>query len=219
MKINEVVKCVKGLVRVLKVEDGKYLVVDCEKKTMPYWTELNEYEEAEFEIESRELTPEEKKIARQRFTMIADILPVIGDKDKRGEMIQRAADEFGVTKQTVRKYLCQYLVYQNVECLAPAAKEKRALSKDEKNMRWALNKYFYTTEKNSLPVAYKMMLKEKYCGEKRDLLEQCPSFDQFRYFYRKTKNLQNYYISKDGLKDYQRWQYQRLRKLYIVKTL
>ena len=61
MKINEVVKCVKGLVRVLKVEDGKYLVVDCEKKTMPYWTELNEYEEAEFEIESRELTPEEKK--------------------------------------------------------------------------------------------------------------------------------------------------------------
>jgi len=36
------------------------------------------------------------------------------------------------------------------------------------------------------------------------LAEEYPSFYQFRYFYRKTRNLQNFYISRDGLKNYQR---------------
>ena len=49
-----------------------------------------------------------------------------------------------------------------------------------------------------------MMLKEKYCDQHGQLLEQYPSFDQFRYFYRKTKKMQQYYISRDGIKDYQR---------------
>ena len=31
-----------------------------------------------------------------------------------------------------------------------------------------------------------------------------PSIYQFRYFYKKTKNLQNFYISRDGIKKYQR---------------
>ncbi len=36
------------------------------------------------------------------------------------------------------------------------------------------------------------------------LIGTYPSFHQFRYFYRKTKKMQNFYISRDGLKNYQR---------------
>ena len=75
---------------------------------------------------------------------------------------------------------------------------------DEKNMRWALNKFFYTKHKNSLPVAYTLLLKEKYCDSLGNLLPEYPSFYQFRYFYRRTKKMQTYYISRDGLKDYQK---------------
>lgn len=48
------------------------------------------------------------------------------------------------------------------------------------------------------------MLKEKYCDGEGVLLPHYPSFYQFRYYYRKHKKLQNYYISRDGLKSYQR---------------
>lgn len=71
-------------------------------------------------------------------------------------------------------------------------------------MRWALNKYFYTRRKNSLQTVYTFMLKEKYCDDNGILLSKYPSIHQFRYFYRKHKNMQTYYISRDGLKNYQR---------------
>ena len=59
-------------------------------------------------------------------------------------------------------------------------------------------------KKQSLMTAYTMMLKEKYCDALGVLAEEYPSYYQFRYFYRKTRNLQNFYISRDGLKNYQR---------------
>ena len=108
------------------------------------------------------------------------------------------------SKQTIRKYLCLYLDYQNIAALAPAPKVEKELTQDEKNMRWALNKFFYSKHKNSLNTAYTFMLKEKYCTADGQLVEKYPSFDQFRYFYRKTKSMQKYYISRDGIKDYQR---------------
>ena len=49
-----------------------------------------------------------------------------------------------------------------------------------------------------------MMLKEKYCNAEGELTEDYPTFNQFRYFYRKTRKLENFYIKRDGIKDYQR---------------
>jgi transposase InsO family protein len=48
------------------------------------------------------------------------------------------------------------------------------------------------------------MLKAKYCDREGRLVDFYPSFYQFRYFYRKTKKLQTYYIARNGLKNYQR---------------
>ena len=47
-------------------------------------------------------------IANQRFTMIADILPVIDDDKARGKAITRIATEYGVSKPTIRRYLKLY---------------------------------------------------------------------------------------------------------------
>ena len=51
---------------------------------------------------------------------------------------------------------------------------------------------------------YQIQLKEKYCNEEGVLADKYPTFYQFRYYYRKNKNMQKYYISRDGIKSYQR---------------
>ena len=137
--------------------------------------------------------------------MIAPILAFIADDRIRSRLICSVAEGHGVSKATVRNHLCLYLAYMDVAAFAPRRREDdRQLTQDEKYMRWALNKFFYTTKKQSLMTAYTMMLKEKYCDALGVLAEEYPSFYQFRYFYRKTRNLQNFYISRDGLKNYQR---------------
>ena len=199
--------------RVLQSQGDKSLVIDCIKKTMPTWIDaaaLSDFTEcsetALHELTqypgSRELTQNEQRIAQEHFTLIAGVLPFIGNEQKRSQMIDFLADQ--QSKQTIRKYLCLYLVYQELAALAPPPKAEKELTKDEKNMRWALNKFFYTKHKNSLNTAYTLMLKERYCDQQGQLVEAYPTFDQFRYFYRKTKKMQQYYISRDGIKDYQR---------------
>ena len=48
------------------------------------------------------------------------------------------------------------------------------------------------------------MLKEKYSDSMGDLYEHYPTFNQFRYYYQKNRKMQTYYISRNGLKNYQR---------------
>ena len=201
------------IIRVLKSYGDKALVIDCIKRTMPKWVDGDSlsnyddcgedemYERTDYSF-GRELTPKEERIAQERFTMISGVLPFIGNEQKRSQMIDFLAEH--QSKQTIRKYLCLYLVYQDIDALAPPPRTEKELSKDEKNMRWALNRFFYTKQKNSLMTAYTLMLKEKYCDSLGQLVAAYPTFDQFRYFYRKTKKMQQYYISRDGIKDYQR---------------
>ena len=166
--------------------------------------ELSEQTDVElFDVES--LDAATRKIVHDRYTIIAGVLPFIADDKMRSMVISRIADEQDICKQTVRNYLCLYLAYQNISALAPKRnKEDKPLSKDEKNMRWALNKFFYTKNQNSLTTAYTLMLKHKYSDSTGSLLPEFPTFNQFRYFYRKHRNMQTYYISRNGLKNYQR---------------
>lgn len=151
------------------------------------------------------LDADQRKVMHERYTMIAPILPFLSDDKVRSKLICSIAEEHKVSKQTVRNYLCLYLSYMDITVLAPKKrKDEKELTQDERNIRWALNKFFYTTKKQSLMTAYTMMLKEKYCDAMGMLAEEYPSFYQFRYFYRKTRKMQNFYISRDGLKNYQR---------------
>ena len=211
MKKNDIVKIEAGLFRILSFDGEKVLAIDCEKKTMPQFFPLSFFEGAEIheEISSsfpfwEELTPSERKIAQKRYTMIAAAVAVIADKQKRNAMMDYASEQFGVSKQTLRSFLCSYLIYQDISVLAPQRKKEKELTRDQKNIRWALNKFFYTRNQNSLSTAYTMMLKEKYCDAYGNLVSKYPSFNQFRYFYRKNRKMENFHISRDGLTAYQR---------------
>ena len=205
------------MLRVLKIKEGTALVVDCVKSRMPCWINQSDWDNA-VEISEDDLLeetgmclPEDisaaaNRVMHKRFHMIAGILPFVDDKKKRSFLIEEAVRMYGVSVNTVKNYLISYLVYQNILVLAPKEKvaEKKELTQDEKNMRWALNKYYYTQKKQSISTAYTQMLKEKYCDGKGHLQGHYPSIHQFRYFYRKTRKMQTYYISRNGMKDYQR---------------
>ena len=211
MKKNDIVKTEAGLFRILAIDEERVLAIDCEKKSMPQFFSLSFFEGAEIQDEIpstfpswEELSPNERKIAQKRYTMIATAVAVVSDKQKRNSMIDYASAQFGVSKQTLRSFLCSYLSYQDISVLAPQRKKEKELTKDQKNIRWALNKFFYTRNQNSLNTAYTMMLKEKYCNTHGNLVSNYPTFNQFRYFYRKHRKMENFHISRNGLTAYQR---------------
>lgn len=218
MKDNELLKKDGEIIRILKIKEEKALVIDCLKMKMPKWVSVSSisgYESCD-EDELRKhmgfipedlesVTQDRLKTMYQRYTLISGALAFMDDNDMRKSMISRVSEENNVSKQTIRCYLCKYLALQDISVLLPKERVKeKELTDDEKNMRWSLNKYFYTHDKNSLKMAYKMMLKDKYCDAHGVLMNKYPSFYQYRYFYRKTRKMQNYYISRNGLTNYQR---------------
>ena len=187
------------LFRVLAVEDEKVLVIDCIKKIMPVWVEIGKLDDFVEEQEANqpeandfdaleEYSPAIKKIIYQRYNIISAILPFVDNESMRSELIARMAEEYKISKQSVRKYLCEYLVAQDIRSLALQEKNtERALTQDEKNMRKALNKYFYTTKKRTLKNVYTMMLRDSYCDEEGKLISKYPSLYQFGYFFQKIQ--------------------------------
>jgi len=145
----------------------------------------------------------------RRAELIAPLLveECICDKSYRNKVLREIVSGNSVSRKTVLQYLWLYWVYQSKNALLPAEKsntEKRPLSSDEKTIRWALNKFYYTPQKQSLQTAYKMMLHAKYCDAKGKLKPDYPSFWQFRYFFRKNRDPISETISRQGLKAYQR---------------
>ena len=218
---REFIKYNGKLHRIIKEDGERSLIIDCKGTRLPQWTDkklmesLSETEIIDSDvikgilaIAEAELETSQTAIMNKRFTMIAAILPVIENKAERIEQIKAAAKRYGVSIVTIRTYLCRYLVSQSKNGLVifydeskeeEAVNEVKELTKDQKNMRWALNKFYYNTKKNSLNHAYINLLKEKYLDENGVLLEEHPSFYQFRYFFRKTRDCQNEIISRYGL--------------------
>ena len=173
--------------RVLDLKE-KVLVLDCVKKTMPVW---KTYEELSDCVEKEEesmaeaidiidaMERESRKTAYQRYNMISGILPFLSEENMRTEAIKRASERYGISKQTVRNYLCEYLATMDVRSLAPGYKKaEKKLSADEKNMRKSLNKWYYTTKKRTLKNCYTLMLQHFYCNADGSLKEQYPSYYQ-----------------------------------------
>ena len=204
--------------RVLYEIENRLLVIDCLKRTMPFWVSkdalsgCNEIDESILydksglkPVKENELSQQAIAVARKRYSIIAPVIAVVADKIKRNEMINYVIRNNNLSKQTIRSYLCRYLIFQTVTILAPVeAIRNSILTKEQRLMRWALNKYFYTCRQNSLRTAFLYLLKEKYTDENGLLKAVHPSFYQFRYFYRNTRNEQNFLISRKGLTDYQR---------------
>lgn len=202
--------------RILSVGDQKTLLMNCNDLSMPKWVDSSSILNCEHCTEEEllvnteitdydSLSAEKKKLAHKRYTMVAPILAFVADEYMRTRTIYQVAESCGVTRQTIRRYLYLFLAYQRLEALVQAEKSSgKVLSADEKNFRWAINKFYYSSAKHTLRGTYLLMLKEKYTDARGVLLDKYPAFHRFRYFYNKTKNLQSYYISREGLTCYQR---------------
>lgn len=213
---NQLLRHDDHIIRVLAV-DTDVLAIDCLKRTMPQWMpaeDLQDWEPCDETAlpspdapicDMQNLTPEQRKVMHERFSLIAAVTPFIGNSNKRSAMIAQMAELNNVSKQTIRKYLCLYLTYQRMEVLAPLAqRKKRALTATEKNFRWALNKFFYTERKHSLPTAYNLMLQHKYTDAAGQLVPGYPPFHRFKYFYQRHRKEQTALISREGKTNYQR---------------
>lgn len=120
---NKLMKKEDSIIRILEEKDSRVFVIDCVKKTMPYWCDLSslsDYEICceEFEASTEELSAAQKRIMHERYTLIAGILPFASDEKLRSVMISKIAEQYKVSKQTIRKYLCMYLAYQDISVLA-----------------------------------------------------------------------------------------------------
>lgn len=106
MKKNELYQKDDRIIRVLKVHDDEAFIIDCMKQTMPEYMRLQELEEyvlvtdckynAEVDVET--LPAEIKRVAYERYTLIAGILPYIEDKSMRTNQIEAVAVDSGMSK-------------------------------------------------------------------------------------------------------------------------
>lgn len=218
MQKNDLYKSGDGLVRVLAIDGDRVLLIDCVKPAMPRWASANSLKgwercgEGEYTIPDawrlrpeEEIMTEQRKLIHERFTLIAPVLPFIHKESMRSVIIQQVAEMNGVSKQTVRKYLCLYLASQKIESLAPGSLcTEKLLTPDEKNFRWALNRYFYTQRRHTLTTTYTLMLKDKYTDANGQLVPGYPPFHRFRYYYQKTRKLSREIIGRESYTAYMR---------------
>ncbi len=199
-----------GKVEIFRVLDvlENILVINCVKRSMPVWKtteELSEYVEMEEQKEEKILSPKQEQEANRIYNIISPVIPFISNESLRTDSIKEVAKRYDVSEQFVRKYLSIYLAANNISSLAPKTRnEGRELTRDEKNIRKSLNKWYYTTKKRTLKNCYTLMLENYYCDEKGKLLEEYPSYYQFRYFYRKYNKPSTEMISRNTLSYYQR---------------
>ena len=191
MKVNDVLRKGEVALRILVIKDDLCRCINCNAESMPAWmpvSSLEEYTPDAAPLIDTNMTARQKQVPHERFTMIAPMLAFLTDIKERNRIMNRISKEQDISKQTLRRYLCRYLVYQDIAALAPAVREsKHELTQDQKNMRWALNKYFYTPKKSKLTDVYVKLLKEKYCDPEGNLPEEYPSMRQFRYFEQKYR--------------------------------
>lgn len=132
MQKNDLLQKEKEIIRVLELKDDKAFIIPCTRQSMPYWidkSELESYSTCTEEhllqannmiIPAMELlSPESKRFVHEHFTLIAGILPYVSDEKKRKHIITQIAEENEVSKQTVRYYLCLYLIYMDMAAFAP----------------------------------------------------------------------------------------------------
>lgn len=183
------------------------------------------------------------KIRGKAWEIIKDIVgnePDVFNREKRGQMIADVMKKHNTTKPTVYKYLRRYWQRgMTPNALLPdysksggKGKEKSVGSKkrgrprkyranginiDEatkKVFRVALEKYYLTNKKNSIPAAYNMMVKEFYAedhyyedGVRKVIVadeNHLPTLDQFRYWYNKEYNIEESIIARQGRKKYEK---------------
>ena len=212
MKVNDLFIQNGSIFRLLGDSGDRALIINCLEKKMPYWTNMDFLDETEVITQEQlldstntvfpgyeSLTQDQRKTIHEKYGTISLIVPFVNKEVERYRYIEICSQSFELSKATIRNRLCNYLIYQDIRIfLTTQNKTDKPLSEDEKNFRWALNKYYYNALKLSLKETYRRMIKDKYCDENGKILSEIPSFRQFSYFFNKTVNRENLIISREG---------------------
>ena len=110
---NQLLRHDDRIIRVLAV-DTDVLTIDCLKRTMPQWMpaeDLQEWEPCdEIDLPSLDapicdmenMTPEQRKVMHERYTLIAPVLPFIHKEAQRSAMIAQMAEANHISELTMR---------------------------------------------------------------------------------------------------------------------
>ena len=215
-KDNELLKLHDGCIyRILaSFGDGLILVINCTNIGAPKFMRDNELDGAivvsESEMQSEtgrtiqeHLNERQEQVCNRRYARISPALMYLTDARKRYSVLAELAESLHLSRRQLKDDLNLYLAYQTKAVFSPPLRVCADLSEDQKNMRWAINKFYYTRFGRSIPETYLMMLKERYCDSTGSLLPHHPSIHQFRYFFSKTRKIQTEYIAREGVKAYQ----------------
>lgn len=218
MRVNDIFAIENGEhIRILLCSEEQCYAVSCQHFRMPFLLSAHELkgmksisdeEYTIFTIDD-DISAAQRCERDRRFALIKPLLDnaCIYDKPHRNEIVNQIVGEHDVSRRTILQYLWKYWVYQSKNILLPTGRmsvKSRELTADEKTIRWALNKYYYTPQKQSLQTAYKMMLRAKFCDAHGTLKAEYPTFWQFRYYFRQHRDPISETISRQGLKAYQR---------------
>lgn len=161
----------------------------------------------------------------------------------RRRLIRKASETYGVSESWILEYLKRYWKRGKTRnALLPDYRNCGARGKERKGgnvkrgrprinqdisgiginvtddikriFRIAVNKYYYTTAKNSLTLTYELMRKEYFTdgfkeenGVKIPIIKpqaEVPSFGQFRYWFEKERNIKKEITSRYSNKKYQK---------------
>lgn len=193
-----------------RMESGVW-VIQADGLTAPKYVDGENYESwASVMREDQEevLSKARKRTQERREKMLAPLIEdrsCIWDKSRRIARIREAAAQSGVSERSITRFYYAYLA-KGAQGLAPAKREvpTAAPSEDQKKMEKAINAYYYSSMRMSLPMAYEMMLLNEYRDENGELLENRPSYGQFRYLYEKTKDAKKRIITRNGIGVYRK---------------
>lgn len=199
--------------RILLDDDSGVWVIQSDGKTAPRYFASAALESmvqisADTVLSPITLTERQEAQAAKRKLIISALIEsneYILSRSKRLTTASKIAKENKISVRTVLRLYYSYLA-KGTAGLAPTQRKPKSNKKtqDQKNMERALNQYFYSASRMNLRMAYEMMLLNYYRTEVGTLQENHPSFNQFRYFFRKYRNIKKETVARKGIGEYQK---------------
>lgn len=244
--------------RILWIGEGWMYVIDVNNNDLPYLRNVLEVQDAIVSgtatlsnddpymivVNEDDLPYKHKEKRDKAWEIIKKLVidePKIYQSQYRMQLISKVAQEAGVSKTGIIKYLKKYwkrgktpnALLPDYNLCGGRNKEKKAgeakrgrppkymeefgegvnVTEDIKKIfRISVNKYYYTTAKNSLTLTYELMRKEYFAegykvenGVKVPIIKsqsQVPTFGQFRYWFNKERNIKKEITSRYSSKKY-----------------
>lgn len=182
MKKHDILAAENGEhIRVLLCGEEQSYVVNCQHFRMPFLVASDLLAELQpvpadtysVFVVDEDIRTKQRTERNRRLDLIAPLLDdaCICDKSHRNKVVRRVAAEHSVARRTLLQYLWRYWVFQSKNALLPAERpspKPHELTADDKAIRWALNKYYYTPQRQSLAVVppYSDTDRDRSAGER-----------------------------------------------------